>query len=424
MKILDCFSGIGGFSYAAHQVFDDAQTVAFVEIDKKCQEVLHRIFPNVPIIKDIKEVSKEVFGEIDILTAGFPCQPASTAGKRKGKEDERWLFPYLLKVIKDTKPRWILLENVSGLLTLEQGMAYDGILADLEEAGYTVRPFVIPASAVGAWHLRYRVWFVGYRGPSADAAANNAGGRAGEVSSADEQEASQRQEERIQFAGHADSRSGKDVDDVAGSRCHGGCKSTTPKEREERSEEDGEHASDTGGAGLSGGTRPENDPKKTGEGGKGAYRPGSQFHSSVGLWQFPWLQVAGRLCRDYDGLSLWVDLAIACSVRYGYSKKKAFKKEVRDKIDQILSDDVWCMFLDSCVLQLSIPEGCPYIEYVSKFLHDVVLGQNEGGCRIKMLGNSIVPQVAVEIFKVIKACDGKPVSVMGECGDVKQSVLF
>lgn len=157
MKVLDLFSGIGGFSLAAH--WAGFETAAFCEQDKFCQKVLAKNFPGVPIFDDIKTLKGDQFnGSIDIVCGGFPCQPWSTAGKRRGAEDDRHLWPEMLRVVREARPRWVIGENVAGIIR----MGLDAVLADLEAEGYTCQSFVIPACGVGAQHRRDRVWIVAY----------------------------------------------------------------------------------------------------------------------------------------------------------------------------------------------------------------------------------------------------------------------
>uniref|UniRef100_A0A6M3LA02 DNA (cytosine-5-)-methyltransferase n=1 Tax=viral metagenome TaxID=1070528 RepID=A0A6M3LA02_9ZZZZ len=165
---LDLFSGIGGFAYAAQQVWDDDyECVGFVEIDPFCQAVLKLRFPGVPIHDDIKTFGGEQgepIGEesrIDLLTGGFPCQPFSAAGLRRGKADNRWLWKDMLRVIQEVRPSWIIAENVYGLLTMQGGLVFDEIISDMENEGYEVQPFIIPACAKNAPHRRDRVWIIG-----------------------------------------------------------------------------------------------------------------------------------------------------------------------------------------------------------------------------------------------------------------------
>jgi len=159
MRHLGLFEGIGGFSLAAG--WAGWQTTVMVEWNPYCQAVLKKNFPDATIFGDIKQFDGRPYaGQIDIITGGFPCQPFSHAGKRAGTDDDRYLWPEMLRVIQEIKPAWVVGENVSGLLTMDGGRVFAGILADLENAGYRTEIFVIPAIAVGAPHLRNRVWVV------------------------------------------------------------------------------------------------------------------------------------------------------------------------------------------------------------------------------------------------------------------------
>lgn len=159
MKILDLFSGIGGFSLAGH--WAGFETVAFIERDKFCHKVLQKNFPGIPIYDDIIQFDgKEYQGAADIVCGGFPCQPFSTAGKRKGAEDSRHLWPEMLRVISEVRPKWAIGENVAGILTMDGGNLFESICLDLEAEGYEVQPYVIPAISLGAPHRRDRVWIV------------------------------------------------------------------------------------------------------------------------------------------------------------------------------------------------------------------------------------------------------------------------
>jgi len=163
VRMLSLFTGIGGFDCAAQRVWGEGTTVAFCEIDPFCQQVLKKHWPGVPIFSDIRELGREQLeqlGPIDIITGGFPCQPFSHAGQRRGTEDDRHLWPEMLRVIRLVKPRWVLGENVSGLLSLEGGVVFENCLSDLEAEGYSVQAFIIPACAVNAPHRRDRVWIV------------------------------------------------------------------------------------------------------------------------------------------------------------------------------------------------------------------------------------------------------------------------
>lgn len=176
MKHLDLFSGIGGFALAARWM--GWTTVQFVEIDSFCHKVLSKNFPNVPIHDDIKIFrGTGLQGTIDIITGGFPCQPYSIAGERKGKEDDRHLWPEMLRVIGEVQPTYVVGENVYGLLNWSGGLVFDEVQSDLENLGYSVTPFVLPACGVNAPHKRDRVWFVAHTSGELWGQGANNGGR-------------------------------------------------------------------------------------------------------------------------------------------------------------------------------------------------------------------------------------------------------
>lgn len=156
------FSGIGGFDLAAEWA---GWTNAFnCEIDPFCRKVLKYHFPDAEQYEDIKKSDFSKWRDrIDVLTGGFPCQPFSLAGKRKGTEDDRYLWPAMLNVIRTVRPRWIVAENVLGIVNWSKGLVFDTVCSDLETNGYEVQPFIIPACGVGAPHRRDRCWFVAHR---------------------------------------------------------------------------------------------------------------------------------------------------------------------------------------------------------------------------------------------------------------------
>ncbi len=193
---LSLFSGIGGIDLAAE--WAGFETVCFVEKDVYCQKVLRMHWPDVPILEDIFDVTKETVTNsaslrgrgihrfrreqervglesnsgirgsqpnsrtadfpITLITGGFPCQPVSTAGKQRGKEDDRWLWPEMLRVITEIRPRWVVAENVAGLIR----MGLDDCISDLENSSYAVEPYLIPACAVNAPHRRDRIFIVAH----------------------------------------------------------------------------------------------------------------------------------------------------------------------------------------------------------------------------------------------------------------------
>jgi DNA (cytosine-5)-methyltransferase 1 len=164
------FSGIGGFDLAAEWMgWENVFHCEWMEFPRK---VLEYHFPNADSLIDIcKTDFKKYANKIDILTGGFPCQPFSMAGKRKGTDDERYLWGEMLRSVQEIKPQFVIAENVFGITNIDGGMVFEQVCLDLENEGYEVQPFIIPAAAKNAPHRRDRVWFVAYsnfgtKGPS------------------------------------------------------------------------------------------------------------------------------------------------------------------------------------------------------------------------------------------------------------------
>lgn len=155
------FSGIGGFDLAAEWIGWD--NIFHCEWNPFGQRVLAHHFPNSKSYNDITKTDFSIHaGQIDVLTGGFPCQPYSSAGKRLGKADERHLFPHMLRCVKEVKPKYVIGENVRGLVNWNGGLVFHEVQDDLEREGYEVQSFLIPAASVNAPHQRYRIWFVAY----------------------------------------------------------------------------------------------------------------------------------------------------------------------------------------------------------------------------------------------------------------------
>jgi len=159
LKTLDLFSGIGGFAVGL-EATNFFETTCFVEQDSFCQEVLRYHFPEVPVLGDIRNVKRSNLPDPnpDVILGGFPCQPFSVAGKQAAKDDPRHLWPEMFRLIKECRPTWVIGENVTGIVKL----GLDEVLTDLEGEGYATRTFNNPACAVGAPHLRQRVWIVAH----------------------------------------------------------------------------------------------------------------------------------------------------------------------------------------------------------------------------------------------------------------------
>lgn len=153
------FSGIGGFDLAAEWM--GCENIFHCEWMPFPRQVLHYHFPNSISYEDITKTDFTIHrGTIDILTGGFPCQPYSSAGKRLGKEDERHLWPHMFRAIQEIQPTFVVGENVRGITNWNGGLVFEEVCTDLENEGYEVIPFILPACAVGAPHRRDRIWFV------------------------------------------------------------------------------------------------------------------------------------------------------------------------------------------------------------------------------------------------------------------------
>ena len=153
---LDLFSGIGGFALACRWL--GIETIGFCEIEPYAQRVLRKNFPGIRIFEDVRKLQTDELPRPWIITGGYPCQPFSQAGKRRGEEDDRHLWPAMFEIIRSCRPDWVLAKNVAGHVN----MGLDEVLSDLEGEDYTVQPLIIPACAVDAPHRRDRVWIVAH----------------------------------------------------------------------------------------------------------------------------------------------------------------------------------------------------------------------------------------------------------------------
>lgn len=153
---LDLFSGIGGFALASR--WAGFQTIGFSEIDPYSCQVLAKNFPGIPNLGDIKNINGKDYPNPKLLTGGFPCQPYSNGGLRKGSDDDRAIWPQMARIISEARPSWIIGENVLGLISLE----LDKVLDDLERLEYSTEAIIIPACAVDAPHKRDRIWIISH----------------------------------------------------------------------------------------------------------------------------------------------------------------------------------------------------------------------------------------------------------------------
>ena len=267
------------------------------EVDPFCRKVLHHHFPSSTLYGDIRELDgNEWKGKVDILTGGFPCQPFSAAGKRRGTDDNRFLWPEMLRVIREIQPTWIVAENVRGITTIDSGMVFERVCSEMEADGYEVQPFCIPACAVGAPHKRERIWFIGHAKHDGLAATKNTKGCT-QRSDLGSEEQDEIQQSARPAVSRLDARLYK--------------KTTSNTEGTEREQPRDPRA---GGAGFADDNRNAPNSYNTGlEGGEetgDACRSGTDGIKQLGGlsgWGESWLQAATRLCRVDDGLPRELD---------------------------------------------------------------------------------------------------------------------
>lgn len=293
MRHLDLFSGIGGFSIASDTVWPDVEHI-FCDNEPFSQAVLKKHWPNSKIYGDIKQLKGSEIGTVDLVTGGFPCQPFSQAGARRGTEDDRHLWPEMLRVIRETSPRWIIGENVGGLVTWGEGLVLEQIHIDLESENYEVQAFIIPAISVNAPHRRDRIWIVAH-----SKSCNDRGGTR-EVPQKDAEIRKIGQDEGIAESGYTDT----DTKDALGVRGRGRSKDNGQVLGSEISK------IQTEGSDSSSGTRNVTNTKREGYTGE-KHQEGSGPRYSGGTqspdWSANWLEVASKLCRVDDGIPRRLD---------------------------------------------------------------------------------------------------------------------
>lgn len=179
LRHVDLCSGIGGFALGFEWA-ELSSPVMFCDIEPWSRKVLAKHWPHVPIAEDVKELANDarrLVPDCDILTAGYPCQPFSVAGKQKGTEDDRHIWPFILRIVAHKRPSWVVFENVYGHVAL----GLDQVLSDLEAEGYSSRTFIVPACGVDAPHRRDRLWIVGHTEDNGRNGRSEAAGREGQT---------------------------------------------------------------------------------------------------------------------------------------------------------------------------------------------------------------------------------------------------
>ena len=281
------FSGIGGFELGLLQSSLISEVKWQVEIDDFCNKILEKHWPDVKRYKDIRDVGKHNLEPVELICGGFPCQPFSVAGKRKGKEDDRYLWYEMFRVITEMHPAWVIGENVPGIIN----MALDEVLSDLESEGYETATFIIPACAVNAPHRRDRVWIIAY----SDSTRN----RTNENGLNENRQTENERWEKQSF----DRSNGQDND------------AQNPHDNGMRRRNNGDSGRDECSLQVE---RPDSDVTDTDSKHSKEYQRGNQFRQEgregtsgrsiyEPLWEENWIEVATCLCRVDDGIPNRVD---------------------------------------------------------------------------------------------------------------------
>jgi DNA-cytosine methyltransferase len=436
MKHGSLFSGIGGFNLAAR--WNDIETIFDVEIDKFCQKVLAKNFPSTKKHLDIKEFNgKKYRGQIDIISGGFPCQPFSIAGKRKGKEDDRHLWPEMLRVISEIEPSWVIAENVCGIINIEGGLVFEQVQTDLENIGFEIQTFIIPACSQNAPHRRDRIWIVAHSDTNRKMGKRRNGSHRNK-----EQDETQKIQERqnVIFGTGISNKDAQNPNNIRNrgrnNGNQGGCKCSLQIEGSDC------NVTDTKSI-LSQGF---NDGQE-------------QIEYWRSSWEQNWYEVATRFCGIFNGFSRKLD--INRGLNYAKIKKRITGQDMpclwyiiqsetfqwnNRRFDPLQFKDymfavLWQYFIES-EGQNDLPfesqevqiaylrnlwyigeSGCPpqgyeyqeqysreHYDRLSLMSHEIALDTQEFSNRynknrvdrLKSLGNAIVPQIAYQIFKMIK----------------------
>ena len=360
MRLLDLFSGIGGFSYAAEKLVGGYETVAFCEQDEFCQKVLRKHWKDVPIYDDVRTIDAARLGRIDIVAGGFPCQAVSQAGLQKATEDDRWLWDEMLRIIQDCKPKWVIGENVQGLININEGVLFEQVQTDLENEGYSVQPVVIPACAKNAPHRRDRVWIIGN--------SEHNGSLATKIRGSNEEVAGRTQKGQKttkQFEGASRSENHDDVPNTDSIRCRGGsCKGCSECKRQVLSAErkGREMGSEVEGCSKSYGE------KKDVTNSNDKRLQGFRQHSKLERKQ---------------------------------RKKQSAKNDTQTRNKSSRQSEQRVGDMDDGISRGLLRHFDREPEHIPR----VTTGEKDRSKKLRSLGNSIVPQVAAEIFNAIKVAE-------------------
>jgi len=366
LKVLDLFSGIGGFSLGLESL-GQFETIAFCEKDKFCQKVLQKNFPNITIEGEIRDVKGEKY-KADVVCGGFPCQPFSVAGKRKGTDDDRYLWDETIRVVRECKPKWFIGENVEGIINIQEGMVLRQVQTDLEKEGFEVQCLIIPASGIGAWHQRKRVWIIG-----CNVSNSNTRFSIGE-------------NEKVQTRWNTTNDGGENV--------------SNPNSQRTQIQTQRKHSS-IKMSGSNGKKGRSDDVPNTNSGMR--RRRGTEFKSGTNeVWRF-------HIKKEKQSQQNFRSKTIGCDVVSG-KKQNVSNSNVKRSQGYGLSTDMETLHdRSNNFTKTDNEEQQTWWEIESSFCRvpdgvSYELDKNRGN-RIKALGNSIVPQIAREIGKAIIAAE-------------------
>jgi DNA (cytosine-5)-methyltransferase 1 len=380
IKILDICSGIGGFSLGLEATggFD---TVAFCEFDDFCCKVLNKHWPNVPIYKDLKEIGNDperIIQEFDLICGGIPCQPFSLAGKQKGKEDDRHLWPYMYAIVKSKKPTWVIVENVGGFVNV----ALDDVCLDLETQGYATQSFIIPACSVEAPHKRDRIWILGKYTSEFEKPLVDTDSIRPHEHKTTEEESSRRGSETSTTTTSNDVANSKELEDHE-------------HDNGERTQQDREHrvSQQPGGEGSLGGTEDVADPKLVSSDSISDSGSNTKTESEQG-------QKTGNLDRS----SGRQDVAYSNSEGLEGSEEAGDTQKSREEREQLASRQDSSLSKGHTQSELGgVADGIPtrldgHLGFEREpNIPRVATGIPDRVNRLKALGNSIVPQIVYNI---------------------------
>lgn len=397
VRHLDLFAGIGGFSLAASWT-GVVEPAGFVEIDPWCRRVLAKHWPGAPMHDDIKTLTGDAlerFGSIDLITGGYPCQPFSLAGQRRGADDDRHLWPHMRRVIDQARPRFILAENVAGHIS----MGLDTVLAEMEADGYTAGAVVVPAGAVNALHRRDRIWIMAHAGcRDGERGQDITGGNISNRPDARWAKSTSRADQRGTAASNPDPHGKwqpqpKGTD--AGLRGRSGDLRAGWKEQRGAEPVSPEHAA----AERMGGEASVADPNGSNERSSGIQA--DAFGNSGDAWQ----EVVVRGMRERgpdqrESQTAWpVDIG-ADGVSSGLVRRSATgPSDIHpDDLDDYYDDPEWSEWINPDLIRKAWANGSWEVR-----LPRVVTDEPERGKKLMAAGNAVVPLVAYEILRVMLA---------------------